>query len=189
VLGAIAVAACICVALGVAGVFSAFSATSYPLAAKAPPVGWNIQASWPEMTLRDLCGIAHTVAWVDIQSVEERWVLNGVEWSSYQATVRQYVLNKSGSAEATISIVQLGGNKDIYYNYPSLEPGRSYIVVLVSEQAGGRTNRNYVLHPVGIYPLVADDVVETWWPAPPWHGTAPYLGVDQLLTQLRRGGG
>lgn len=156
----------------------------YPLAAKGPPEGWNVQASFVELTLTDLLSRAHSVVWVDVLDVEERWRYQGVEWSQYGAAVRRYIISRTGSAAETLSIVQVGGGEEVYNNFHHLQPGRSYILVLESAEVGGRFCPNVLGHPLGLYPLVAENVVETWWP-PPWAiERSPFVDVDELVRQM-----
>lgn len=158
---------------------------SYALASKEPsPGSWNCMAEWPEMTLEELCSMSHSVVWVEITGVAERWTWNGVQWSRYNAHVHRYITAKAGLTPASLEIIQLGGDKEVYYNYPQLTPGRSYILVLQSYEAGGRYCPNYVLHPLSVYPLVAQDVVEVWWPGPPWDNPSPFRNVSDLIQEI-----
>jgi hypothetical protein len=155
------------------------------LASKGPPEEWNVQAAFIDLTLAELLSKAHSVVWVDVLDVEERWRWHGVEWSRYRAAVRRCIFSRTGLAAAeTVSIVQLGGGERIYYNFHHLQPGRSYILVLESAEVGGRSCPNVLGHPVGLYPLVCEDVVERWWP-PPWATEKnPFVDVDELVGQI-----
>lgn len=178
-------------AVGFALAASSSAAPDYPFATKSPPPGWNIQASWPDMTLEDLGSRAHSIVWVDVLSLSHRWEWNGVEWSAYECSVREYVLGRRGTNASSLLVVQLGGGREIYYNFPALQPGRTYLLVLSAAEAGGRFNENYIAHPAAIYPLVGDNTVELWWPAPPWSSDAPYQDAFKLvqrIRQLERGG-
>jgi len=158
---------------------------NYPLASKGPPDKWNTMFSFPEMTLADLLPTAHSVVLVQVREVEERWEWQSSEYSQYRADVLRYIVNRSGQAQTSISIVQPGGGREVFGNMPHLQPGRSYVLLLFSGEGGGRQNANQICHPAGILPLVAEDVVETWSPHLPWENRqSPFRNLDDVIRQI-----
>ncbi len=158
----------------------------YPLATTRPPEDWSVEAEWVRASLEELVGRAHIVALVDVVATTERWISGGVEWSSYNASVRRYVLDRTGAGARSLTLVQAGGGREIYLDFPALEPGRSYVLVLTRGEAGGRLAENLVSHPAAIYPLVSEKAVEAWWPAPPFDRRSPsaYMSLERLIREI-----
>jgi len=157
------------------------STPDYPLATKGPPEGRNVQASFVELSLADLLSRAHSVVWVDVLDVEERWRWQGVEWSQYRAAVREYIVNRTDSTAETLSVVQAGGGEEIYYNFHHLQPGRGYVLVLESVRK--------MVAPAAVSLLVSTLWSLTMWlrlgGLPPWaNARSSFTDMDELVRQI-----
>jgi hypothetical protein len=135
------------------------------------------------MDFEHLCRIAHTVAVVEVVDIVETiWLDKRFQYTRYSVQVTRMVVSRR--PDTVTDLVVYGGPDRILYNLPLLRQGRRYLVIIKTEVLGNTTFENFVGHPLAVFPLVSQDMVERWWPAPPWAAANPFVDLDTLVKEV-----